>query len=335
MLGYLKLKTVNEELYETDFLIGLKQKQSKLTMLQYWLCYIYYEVVVLIKYIANIITIKQIYDGYLFIFPFNLQTINANSHKMKICMKKMQKLIKRYNIHTLVLSEDLKEILKFENMPIGRQVHVLEGKGLMPYLIKETLEYILAKQDTTTQLEDLYVCMKEVKPMYIENISYLANYFRTINIVSPRINNFQKVAERIENKQNAIITVTNNRKKSLKKAKLIVNFDFTQNEMKEYSIYRNAIIMLIQENEQYEEVGFDGIQIKQIDIDTSSDIKELFQKYYLLDNYSLTTLYESIINKKQSLWQIKNKMQKDQVKIVKLYGSKGEIPEKEYTKIAS
>ena len=41
------------------------------------------------------------------------------------------------------------------------------------------------------------------------------------------------------------------------------------------------------------------------------------------------------VYKKQQLWQIKNKMQKDQVRIVKLYGTKGEIPEKEYTKIAS
>ena len=41
--------------------------------------------------------------------------------------------------------------------------------------------------------------------------------------------------DKLEEKENIIITVTNNKKKSLKKSKLIVNFDFEEEELKKYT----------------------------------------------------------------------------------------------------
>ena len=42
MLAYLKLKTNDEELYETNYLEELKQKQTKFSKLQYTICKYYY-----------------------------------------------------------------------------------------------------------------------------------------------------------------------------------------------------------------------------------------------------------------------------------------------------
>ncbi|MCI9178232.1 MAG: hypothetical protein HFJ28_06805 [Clostridia bacterium] len=335
MYGYVKLKTQNKELYETDFLTKLQEKNTWVSKVQYWICYIYFEIIVRIKYVANMITVKQVYHAYIFIFPFQK---DLKSKKIKKCIKKLQKLMKKYKVDTIVLSEELKTCKEFENIGIEMKkiVHILNGgKGLMPYLTKEILEYILEKQGTKTQFVDIYCLIKEQKQIYIENIAYLARFFKTMNIITPNVKYFQKIADRIEEKQEgAMITVTNNKKKSLNKAKLIINFDFSEQELKKYNVYRRAIIINMQKEQGITYAGFNGIQIENVAIDTDHKIQLLFKKNNLLENCKLEELYQSLLNEKQGFLKVKEQMQKDQVTIVKLYGKKGKIEEKEYARIA-
>ena len=217
MLAYLKLKTNDEELYETNYLEELKQKQTKFSKLQYTICKYYYNFIAKLKYHMNIITVKQIYDAYLFILPFSDLSKDT---KLEKCIKKVKILMQRYNIQSLVAEDNLKQSEKFKKIiePETKKIHILDGRGIMPYLIQETLENILKRQGSKTELEDLYICVKENKPLHIENIIYLMKYFKNINIVTPNIKEFQRVADKIEENENIIITVTNNKKKSLKKA---------------------------------------------------------------------------------------------------------------------
>ena len=374
MIGYIKLKANNQELYETNYLEKLKEKNTKLAHLQYFMCHLFLEFVVWVKYIGNMITIKKIYHAYLFIFPFELKEGKNVEFRLKKCSKKMQRLIKKYHIDTIVLAEELEKRLTISmeglekeqqdgfkngnvskkqqdsfqnkniskkqqkssknwkplkekqnqkqiNLPISRKVKLLNGKGLMPYLIKEILEYIMEKQNTKTQLEDIYFCIKETKPIYIQNIYNLTPYFKTVNIITPNITKFQKMADKIEEAEGSMITVINNKKKSLKKAQWIVNFDFTKEELKSYTIFRRAIILAIKSSGEYDNICFEGALIQKAKIDTSTQIKEFFEKYHLLGNCSLEALYESLINEKQDLIKIKQKMEQDQIKVVKLCGS--------------
>lgn len=330
MLAYLKLKTTNEELYESNFLTELKNKNTKFSKIQYWICYLFFELIVWIKYFANMITIKEIYDSYLFILPFSLTDRKENTIKMKKCIKKIRKLMKKYQIHSLVLSEELKTNSEFQegNNSVSRKIYLVDGIGLMPYLLKEILEYIVKRQEGEIALEDLYLCVKEVQSFWLENIFYLSGYFRTVNIITPKVSYFQNQVDKIE--ENVIITVTNNKKKSLKRAKFIVNFDFNEEELKSYTINTKAVLISLKKEVVYKQVGFDGLQVYSFGIDMNSQVKEVFKKYHLLESCSLEALYESIINKKQSFSTIKAKMQKDNIKIVKLYGRRGEIAEKQF-----
>ena len=324
MLAYLKLKTNDEELYETNYLEELKQKQTKFSKLQYTVCKYYYNFIAKLKYHMNIITVKQIYDAYLFILPFSDLSKDT---KLEKCVKKVKILMQRYNIQSLVAEDNLKQSEKFKKIiePETKKIHILDGRGIMPYLIQETLENILKRQGSKTELEDLYICVKENKPLHIENIIYLMKYFKNINIVTPNIKEFQRVADKIEENENIIITVTNNKKKSLKKAKVIVNFDLLENEINKYIIYREAVILTIDEKGFYESNTFNGIQIRRIGIDASNEIKDFFEQYNLLDDNELSALYESRINQKQGLSQIKQQMKKDEIKVTKLYGKNGSL----------
>ena len=92
-----------------------------------------------------------------------------------------------------------------------------------------------------------------------------------------------------------------------------------------YIIYREAVILTIDEKGFYESNTFNGIQIRRIGIDTSNEIKDFFEQYNLLDDNELSALYESRINQKQGLSQIKQQMKKDEIKVTKLYGKNGSL----------
>ncbi len=199
MIAYLKLKSENKELYNENFLEKLKNKNTKFSKLQYNICYFFYKFNVFIKYLANIITVKQIYYSYIIIFPFN----NINKYKLKKCMKKLQKIMLKYKINTLALSNELKKQIKIEEYKQHlEKIHFLEENALMPYLIQEILSYVLEVNNTRTEFEDLYICIKQQTQFYIENIYYLSNYFKTVNIITPNIKAFQKLANKLEKNRN-------------------------------------------------------------------------------------------------------------------------------------
>lgn len=334
MLAYLKPKTTNEELYESDYLKNLKQKNSYFSQVQYWICFFFFEMVACLKGITNSITVKQIQGGILLILPFSIEKCDL---KLEKAMKHVQQLMKKYQITNLVLAEELKRFSYFskEENIFQKQVHIIDGKGIMPYLLKEIIEYILKIQQKPMELEDLYLCMKQNSKIYLDNIYYLTHYFKTINIITPNITTFQKIADDIEEKENIVITVSNNKKKSLKKARLIVNFDFEEKEIKKYTIFRRAILIILNHSNPYESVGFDGIQVRHIGVDMSKDLKDFFNKYHLLETCSLTSLCESLINTKQEFLQVKHQLEKEKVEVIKLYGTKGEIGKKQYLDVAS
>lgn len=342
MQGYLKFKENDEELYETTIYHKIQKrkeeqtKHTKFTLsLVSFLIKIYLNFVVFIKKIFHIITVKEIYSGLIFILPFEK---NHVSKHLKKCIQKLKKLMQKYEISTLVLSEELQHneefLEKFQNnRELEKQIHILNGKEMMPYLIREIIEYILQKQGKTTQLEDLYILVKKDDSRYKENIALLVEHFKTINIITPCLKSYQKLANQLEERCNAMLTVTNNKKKSMRKAKWIVNFDMQEDEIKKYTIYRTATILYLKDGGIYEANAFDGLHICKAGIDISEELKDFFQKQYLINQCSITILYESTIIQNKNIRAIKKQMEKDKVKISTLYGTRGPLAEAEYKKV--
>ena len=74
-----------------------------------------------------------------------------------------------------------------------------------------------------------------------------------------------------------LIIILNNKRKSLKRAKFIINIDFNENEINDYCINRNAIVFNESKNAIKNIVGFDGIIINNIEFfDKEYEIKDLY-----------------------------------------------------------
>ena len=110
--------------------------------------------------------------------------------------------------------------------------------------------------------------------------------------------------------------IMNNKKKSLAKAKIIVNIDFPQELINQYIIYEQAIIVDCYGNITINKKRFNGLIIQNYDI----DIKDK-NKYYLEnEKYFTKELYEAEFYKKQPYENVREKIQKDGINISKLFG---------------
>ena len=157
----------------------------------------------------------------------------------------------------------------------------------------------------------------------------ISQKFKRINIVTLKIKNFDQIINYLE-KLGVAITVTNNKRKSLLKAKFIINFDFNADMIDAFNINAKAIIIQMSKEIIIKTKLFNGINIlgfqmiyddKINDFDTVDYRK--FDKKILYEQNLIGKKYDTIIKE----------IEENNVKIVNLIGKNGVINNQEYLKI--
>lgn len=273
------------------------------------------EIVIKIKKKFNIITRKQIHNNYIYIIP------NKENKNVKNRLEK--KLSKESKDIQIVLSKKIKSLKLQLN-----KVKIIDGKRVQKYAIEEILKYIVnLSQDEKLQFQDIYILQKEHNFETIYMIEHLKDKVKTINIITNAIGKYKKLEDNLYN-EGYLITVSNNKKKSLKKAKIIINMDFSKEEISSYIINRNSIIINFT-NERIDNLrGFEGMIINSIKIDMKEGIKQYFKEnnlYYKFDNVEL---YESICETGNFEKQTQN-IKENEIRVIELIGNNGKISEKE------
>ena len=208
------------------------------------------------------------------------------------------------------------------------QVNKLNGDIIFKNSIQKTLKFILKKLDNKPEDMDVYVCINEKKQYIYNQLIDLGNIFRTVNLVT---NNIKEIKEFEKVLENDLITTTisNNKRKALRRAELIINVDFEENELNEYLLNRNAIIINLPKI-KINQKSFQGINIIGIKILLNESAKyRIREDIKYLCNFEEIELYESEIIDEKEKWI---KIGQD-VNILNLIGQKGAIREEEYTRI--
>lgn len=113
-----------------------------------------------------------------------------------------------------------------------------------------------------------------------------------------------------------MITVTNNKKKSLKNAKIILNIDFPKETINKYNIFDEAIIVNLDGDVKIDKKRFSGININNYEIENDFKFSD---KFYTKD------IFESKIYKKTTFTNIREEIKKSDLKIKELVGNNGII----------
>ena len=173
---------------------------------------------------------------------------------------------------------------------------------------------------------DLYSKYNSSNKYNVENVQIikeLSSYVKVVNIVSE--NTKYLILEKELEKIGIYITVNNNKRKSLKKANILINLDFK--DIDEYNINRSMIIIDITNN-MYLSKGFDGIYIKATKIDTEK-IKRVFSEY---ENFERNELIESEMLKIGKYDQVRQYISMNKFTISQVIG-KREINTEEFRRI--
>ena len=209
--------------------------------------------------------------------------------------KRLVRYIKKLNIDTLVFSKELDGEFKEEicNMLLNYNVDILNGKRLMNFMKLEIVKYVLDKQNKNMKNEDIYIIFKKNEKMDFENLKEFIENFRMTNIVTNDLTRMKNIQENLLENDGILISVSNNKKKALKRAKYILNINLTKEELSKYYINRNAIIINIKENVKYDILNFDGININYFGIKCPDELIEKFEQ--IGENFDFVKLYESIL----------------------------------------
>lgn len=243
-------------------------------------------------------------------------------NKNIIDKKRLDKIIKlknKNNIKKMIVSNKIKIQANSD------ELNLLNGKILMKNMVLFLLKYLFSYLEKDIRCENLYILIDNDKNQDI--IFDLAHQFKSISIVTDNIKKLKRLDKKLSNDEEIITSISNNYKKALKKAEIIVNFDYDTNFFEKFNVNRNSIIInLFNENIKMKN-SYQGIVIENIKIDYEN------LNNYIIDfkDFDKTIFYESCIYNSK-YYEIKDRYFEDNCKIKSLIGCNGEIPISEIKK---
>lgn len=238
-----------------------------------------------------------------------------NKNIYKNIIKKLKNEKTKTQKVQIVIEDDLKEYIDYFS-----EFKILNGKDFMNNNVKAILEKIL--ENTPMALQDVFILTNKYNEQSIRMIKNIGQEFKSVNVISKEIEKYKTLEDILES-EIIVFSIANNKKKSLKKAKIILNMDFSNEQLQEYNICRSAIIVNLSKEKIKDLKSFEGIIVQNVEIELEDSEKEIFKENNIIEEFKKVELYESISTKKIQ----------DVKRIKKIYGNNGEIDKKELINI--
>lgn len=270
----------------------------------------------------------------------NNYIIAIHDKDKKSIQKRLVKKIYKQKIDAIVFSKELEgkfkddicEMLKLDD---NINVKMINGKKLMEYMEFDIMKYILEKQKHSMRQEDIYIIFKRDNSLNLNFLVRFIENFRMTNIVTNDIARLKNVQDNLLDNENILISVSNNKKKALRRAKYVLNVNLTTEELAKYNINRNAVIINIRENVKYSNPGFEGINVNYFDINVPDEFDEKFEQ--MGNNFDLVKLYESILIAENfgeaSTEKVYEKIARDEIQVKNVIGINGRISDEELERV--
>lgn len=251
--------------------------------------------------------------------------------------KRLVKYIKKLEIDALVFSKELENDFKPSicEMLQDEKVRILNGKKVMEFMEFEIVKYVLDKQKVYMKQEEIYIIFKKSSLLDLNFLKRFIEKFRIVNIVTNDIERLKNVQDNLLENDGILISVSNNKRKALKRAKYILNINLSKDELEKYKINRDAIIINIGEDVRYNSPSFDGININYFNIKCPDEYMEKYEQ--IGNNFDLVQLYESTLlsdnMQKREIEDIYERIERDGIRITDVIGNNGKICDEELLQV--
>lgn len=274
----------------------------------------------IIRMIFLKVKIERIGNDVMFLLP-NYK--KYNKILLKIFSWQINMYAKRFNINQLIIEKDL----QFPKESF-RTIYKSNGKLIMRKKMMQIFEYIFSINKENINLENVYVLVNEYTKQNIYAISKLVETFKTVNIVTENIRRFRMLENSLFSK-GILITVSNNKRKSLKNAKYIINIDFDKIRILMYNIKSNSIIINLADEDIKLKNNFNGVLVNNFELEVNSNKTCFINEFY--GNIDVKIFLEMMIKRNiKNLEYIKEIDEEYSTKIKCLTGVRGRLENNEF-----
>ena len=247
--------------------------------------------------------------------------IYANLEKEKNIKKVVSKIVKA-EINAVVLSKELKSNIQLINELNSANIHIFDGRWLEKYLTYEILEFILKQKNQKKEETELAITTNEITDSCIQIIKTLAKQYKRVTVVTNHLNKLRKIEKELYDEYGILILVSNNQKKSLAKAQLILNMDFNKEVLNKYKINENAVILNLEGDMIIYNKRFNGINVNNYEIEVGRE--EIIWRTNM-NKFETKELLEAFLYMKDTFDNIRAKIGKYEVLVQEIYGINGKI----------
>lgn len=200
-----------------------------------------------IRKIFNIVELEQ-NRVILPITKSEIENGKISQKKEQILAKNIVNKLKNAMGNNIILSKEIKKQKNLVNYLYSQNMNIIDGKWLFGILSDEAITYVVNKKKMRKEKLNVSILVNDVEDYVLENIKLIVRKYKRVNIVTNHLEKFKKIEKEIFEKDGIMVTVTNNKKKSLSKSNVILNYDFPTELINKYKIYDEAIILNVKQN---------------------------------------------------------------------------------------
>ena len=240
--------------------------------------------------------------------------------------KKILKKLKKYKVDNLVLHDELNQFEEFRYFLTENQKQIINGsrmsKALLPLILSELANLTKYPEEKMRVL----LLMNEYSIENIDLIECLSQNIKQLTVVSHNYTKYQKTSHRLLEEYGYVVKLYGKDFTEAKKENIIINLDFSEEEIKRLSFNRFGIIISFNEEIAKVKKWFNGVIIRDVDIMGEGIPKTGFHKLSICE----ARLYRPF----RKLQENKKVFEAENYKINGFIGKNGKITEEEFENIA-
>ena len=234
--------------------------------------------------------------------------INSEVHKMNFrkklkLVKEIKKILNLNETNKIIITNKLKQDKEFVTFIDGNEIDIIKGKKLFKILSYNIIEKICKINNIKKEEASIGITINDKDDLDLNIIEEITKSFKNTSIITNNINQFKNLQKKVFQEAGVILNITNNKKKALAKAELILNVDFPEENINKYVINDNSIIINLEEKLKIKKKRFNGKIINDYNIKlkhNSQIAKALRKKEY--QNFDIKDLAEVyILNKPKEI----------------------------------
>ena len=206
-------------------------------------------------------------------------------------VKKIKRILLKEKVDKIMLSIYNKQNKEFVDLLHSNEINITNDRWLFKMLTDEVVDKVFSSKNKPES--EIWITVNDIDNI-TQNIIYkFAKEFKRVNIITNHIRKFKNIEERLYENEGIMITVTNNRRKSLLKANLILNIDFPKELLNQFAIFDQAIVINLEGNMSIKKKRFCGRVINDIEIKAFEDdeVKKFIEEN-CLENYDVKDVCE-------------------------------------------